>query len=927
MSNFNPLDYPICFSYPLRIVPGVSVPHLPFAMTLVDLLRPRVIVELGTTDGVSYCAFCQAADTLKLDARCFAVGDSQNAEERGRFFDDWSPHHNALYGGFSELVQPPSDSVLSRIEDGAVDLLHLAGGASYAALRERFEKWLPKMSDQSAIVVQDVNFRRPEFGAWKLWQEIRPQYPHFEFLNGNGLGVVSIGASVPDPLRRLLATTGPEASLIREFFLQQGHRLEARLARHEILKDKLLESRETTINLLASQITNLNEVLEIEQAGHRALLGDKNEILQNYNALLNHYTALLSNYTALLQEFTSTSTRLNSILKSRAWRWVTRYGRLKRKVLSPLQRPLGFEEVEDPEDTTLRYSYDKWVRKYDALTDRDRADIMARIEWFHHQPLISVIVPVYNVDEEWLRRALDSVLRQLYSNWELCVADDSSSRPHVRRVIEEYAKRDSRIKTVFRLENEGIAAASNSALELATGEFVALLDHDDEIPEHALYMVAEELNAHPDATLIYSDEDKLSEKGTRYDPHFKPDWNPDLFYSYNLITHLAVYRRSVIEKIGGFRGEYRGSQDYDLALRIVEEIPADQIRHIPHILYHWRAIPGSVALGAQEKEYAHENAREAIRAHLKRRGVNATVTAGAAHCHRVIYPLRDPAPLVSVIIGTRDRVDLLRNAVEGVLEETAYEPLEIVIIDNQSCETSTLEFLREVQHDPRVRVISYDAPFNFSAINNLGARRARGEILCLMNNDIRVMSSDWLREMVSHAMRLEIGAVGAKLYYPNDLIQHAGVVLGIQGVAGHSHKHFGRDSVGYATRTQVIQNYSAVTAACMVLRRKVFDELGGLDETNLPIAFNDIDLCLRIRKRGYRILWTPYAELYHDESASRGPDDVPAQLPRFLREQTYMKLKWGELLVSDPSYNPNLTLDAEDFSFAAPPRAARIWKE
>jgi GT2 family glycosyltransferase/SAM-dependent methyltransferase len=629
---------------------------------------------------------------------------------------------------------------------------------------------------------------------------------------------------------------------------------------------------------------------------------------------------------AVSAELMSKATQLNNILNSRAWRWVNRYGRVKERYLMPVYRLIRPRAEAARRGLKPRSQYEKWIKEQDTLTDSDRRAIRDRIGKLQFRPLISVVMPVYDVEEKWLRDALESVCRQLYPHWELCIADDHSPAPHVRQVLEEYESRDSRVKITFREQNGHIAAASNSALELATGEFVAFLDHDDELSEHALYMVAEELNAHPDASLIYSDEDKINETGARYGPHFKSDWNPDLFYSYNLITHLGVYRRSILEKIGRFRDGFPGSQDYDLALRVLEQIPGNQVRHIPHILYHWRAIPGSVALDAHEKEYAHEAARDAIRSHLERQGVQAQVTAGAIHSHRIIYPVPAPAPLVSIVIGTRDRVDLLRQAVKGVLEHTFYPAIELVIVDNQSTEAATRDFLQKIQKDARVQVVRYDAPFNFAAINNLGVQVSSGEILCLLNNDITVISPDWLKEMVSHAVRPEIGAVGAKLYYADDRIQHAGVILGIGGVAGHAHRHFPGESVGYAARAQVIQNYAAVTGACMVLRRGVFEEVNGLDEVNLPIAYNDIDLCLKIRERGYRILWTPYAELYHLESATRGSDQTPENLPRFYQERDYMQRKWGHLFKSDPYYNPNLTLEAEDFSLARVSRAAKPWR-
>jgi GT2 family glycosyltransferase len=393
-----------------------------------------------------------------------------------------------------------------------------------------------------------------------------------------------------------------------------------------------------------------------------------------------------------------------------------------------------------------------------------------------------------------------------------------------------------------------------------------------------------------------------------------------------MISHLGVYRASIMKKIGGFREGYEGSQDYDLALRFIEQIPESHIRHIPHVLYHWRAISGSVALASGEKNYAHDAARRAIRSHLERKGVEAVVTEGHNCFHRVIYPAPEPAPVVSVVIATRNRLELLSQAVRGVLDETDYRAVEVIIVDNQSTDSETLRYLREIQRDPRVAVIAYDAPFNYSAINNLAVRRSKGELIALVNNDIKVISPEWLGEMVSHAMRPGIGAVGSKLLYPDDTVQHAGVILGVNGVAAHAHRFIPRNAPGYMNRAMVIQNLSAVTGACLLMPRRVFEEVGGLDETNLAVAFNDIDLCIRIVERGYRIVWTPYAELYHLESASRGRDDTPENAPRFTSEVQYMLHVWKDALARDPHYNPNLTLTREDFSLAEPPRTTKKWR-
>jgi glycosyltransferase involved in cell wall biosynthesis/SAM-dependent methyltransferase len=574
-----------------------------------------------------------------------------------------------------------------------------------------------------------------------------------------------------------------------------------------------------------------------------------------------------------------------------------------------------------------RRDYAEWVRLYDKIDDGDRRAITAAVGDMTSRPLISVVMPVYNTPEAYLRAAIDSVRQQLYPNWELCVADDASTAAHVSSILEHYRAIDPRIKVRYRSENGNISAASNSALALATGSFIALLDHDDVLPEHALYMVAAILNSDPEVDLIYSDDDKIDENGQRFDPHFKSDWNPDLMLSQNFFSNLGVYRRSLIEKVGGFRRGYEGSQDYDLVLRAQSRTTPDRIRHIPHILYHRRAIPGTRAFGPEEKECAVESARHAIRDHLKERRITANVSASRCPSfHRVRYALPEPVPRVTIIIPTRDRVDLLRRCIEGLLHRTDYPDIEILIVDNQSKDSATHDYFDRVVGDKRVHVLSHEMPFNFSAINNFAASRAAGSVLCLLNNDVEVINSDWLDEMVSHALRPGVGAVGALLYYPDGQIQHAGVVIGRGGIAGHIHTGLRRGEFGYFGRAAILQNLSAVTAACLVMSKAVFDEVGGLNEKDLTVSYNDVDLCLRIREAGYRIVWTPYAELYHHESASRGSDADPDNIARSDAEASYMSRRWSHILKCDPYYNPNLRLDGPAFGLAFPPRVDWPWR-
>lgn len=565
--------------------------------------------------------------------------------------------------------------------------------------------------------------------------------------------------------------------------------------------------------------------------------------------------------------------------------------------------------------------YAAWVERFDTLQPEDLRRLARSAKALPSQPLISLVMPTYNTPKRWLERCIDSVRAQVYPNWELCIADDASTAPHVRRVLQRYAMKDARIKVVFRETNGHISAASNSALALAKGEWIALLDHDDQLPPHALLTVAEAIRAHPEAGLFYSDEDKIDERGQRFDPYFKPDWNYDLFLGQNMVSHLGVYRAALMRNVGGFRLGFEGSQDYDLALRCIERLQPAQIRHIPRVLYHWRAIAGSTAVSMGEKSYAALAAQRALQEHLTRTGVAAEVEIHR-HGYRVRRHLQGPSvPTVSLIVPTRDRLHLLHTCVESILERTSYPNYEILVVDNQSSEPQALAYLESLRTRERVRVLRYDEPFNFSAINNFAVAHCDGAIVGLVNNDIETIHADWLDEMVSQAVRPEIGAVGAMLYYPNDTIQHAGVVLGVHGIAAHVYSGMPRGYGGQISRGRLAQNMSVVTAACLLIRREVYKQVGGLDE-RLKVAFNDVDFCLRVREAGYTNLWTPCAELYHHESASRGYEDTPEKKRRFEGEVQFMLERWGKALNEDPAYNPNLSLTGTPFDLAFPPRIA-----
>ena len=534
-----------------------------------------------------------------------------------------------------------------------------------------------------------------------------------------------------------------------------------------------------------------------------------------------------------------------------------------------------------------------------------------------------MLVPTHETPEAALREMLASVRAQTWPHWELCVADDGSVAPHVREVLEAAAGSDPRIKLGLRACNGNISAASNTALAMASGEWLALLDHDDVLAPHALQTMAGAILTHPDSDLFYSDEDKLDAAGQRHDPYFKPDYNLELLRGQNFVSHLGVYRASAVRAVGGFRVGYEGSQDYDLTLRVVARTAAPVI-HVPHVLYHWRMHPAAATFSTTQLERATLAARRALREQAESLGEAVTVVGGIDNYHRVVHA--DPVewPKVSAIVPTRDGLDLLRGCVEGLLERTAYANLELVVVDNGSREPATLAYLDELAGRGAV-VLRDDGAFNFARLNNRAAEVATGDILLLLNNDVAVTNPDWLREMVRVATRPGVGAVGARLLYPDGTVQHAGVVLGLGGVAGHVCIGAAGSDPGPFGLLHLSREVGAVTGACMAVPRAAWEAVGGMDAENLAVAFNDVDLCIRLRAAGYRVIFTPYAELVHHESKSRGSDFAQDQVARFMAEIEHMQRRWAAELARDPFFSPNHDIDLHTPALAFPPRVPRPW--
>ncbi len=605
------------------------------------------------------------------------------------------------------------------------------------------------------------------------------------------------------------------------------------------------------------------------------------------------------------------------------------WGRLVKK-LSPYTLQKGFRYLKHygPKEFWIRLHerfepeevpYGPW---YEAYKPDETALEKQRNHKFSKTPLISIAVPAYKTPGVFLRQMIRSVQDQTYGNWELCIANGSPEDEEMKKILRECAREDSRIRYKNLKENLGIAGNTNEAFAMAGGEFVGLLDHDDLLAPNALYEAVKAVNKNPQADVIYTDEDKVTtDLSEHFQPHLKPDFSLDLLRSNNYICHFFIVRREILEKTGGFRKEFDGAQDHDLIFRCVEQ--AREIAHIPEILYHWRTHKASTADNPASKMYAFDAGKRAIEAHLDRMGVKGIVShTKDLGFFRVKYPIQG-SPLVSVIIPNKDEEPTLRACIDSIREKTTYKNYEILIIENNSTSKEIFQYYKELSGQENIRIFNWKKEFNYSAINNYGASKARGEYLLFLNNDVTVITPDWMEEMLGVCQRKEVGAVGVKLLYPDNTIQHAGCVIGIGGIAGHMFVDMPADRTGYLHKASILQDMSAVTAACMMMKRKAFEEAGGFTE-ELAVAFNDVDLCLKVRKEGYLIVYDPYAQLYHMESKTRGEEDSEKKLRRFQTEIEYMRCHWLDILKNgDPYYNKNLSLTKWNYSLKPLPGRGR----
>ena len=576
------------------------------------------------------------------------------------------------------------------------------------------------------------------------------------------------------------------------------------------------------------------------------------------------------------------------------------------KHYGPIEFWIRLCERMEPEEVP----YGPWFEKHKPSAEE--LERQRKKKW-KNPPLISVAVPAYRTPPGFLEQMVLSVKEQTYPHWELCIVNASRGEDGMEQVLGRYAGGDERIRVKNLEENLGIAGNTNEALEMARGEFVGLLDHDDLLAPQALFRIAEALTADPQADAVYTDEDKVTtDLSEHFQPHFKPDFNLDLLRSNNYITHFFVVRTRLAREAGGFRREFDGAQDYDFIFRCTEE--AKKVLHVPEVLYHWRTHKASTADNPASKMYAFEAGKRAIEAHLARCGQEGTVSLRKdLGFYRVEYPVQGE-PLVSILIPNRDQKETLEKCLNSIWEKSTYKNYEILIVENNSSSPEIFDYYREIEKRPGVRILTWKEGFNYSAINNFGEKSAAGDYLLFLNNDVEVINSRWIEELLGNCQRKEVGIVGAKLYYPDDTIQHAGTVIGIGGIAGHAFLNMPRSRTGYLHKASLQMDLSAVTAACMMMKRQVFKQLGGFEE-RLSVAFNDVDLCLRTVQAGYLVVYNPEVELYHYESKSRGAEDSEEKVRRFQEEIEFMRCRWMDLLKKgDPYYNRNLTLSKWNYS-------------
>lgn len=880
MTNFSINEYKSMFLEPLRIVEPISwIKHIPFAFFIIELLKPKIVVELGVHTGNSFSAFCQAVKNLNIKASCYGVDTFKGDPHAGVYdesvYVDINNHITENYGDFAQLMRMTFDEALEYFSDGSIDLLHIDGYHTYEAVKHDFESWLPKMSDRGVILLHDTQVRRDEFGAWKLWEEISRLYPSYEFKFGYGLGVLAVGKNVPDEIIKFI-DEAREKIFIERLFLTLGSNIEFR-THIQRLEGEVAEVKKTVAQ-------KDERVRELE-----AILEDRNQHIQRLEGEVRE----------IEMENLRINPELNSIKSSVTWRTVMKWHSFVEKLMPPMTRRrrwydlgiIGLRTIvnegwksfwwkykQHMKQNKIKQNYD-WIQKNEPRKE-ELERMREECKNFEYRPKISIITPVWNTNEKWLRAAIESVLNQVYDNWELCITDGGSTMPHVKKILKEYAKKDKRIKVKFLPENKGIAGNSNEALKLATGEFVVLLDHDDELALFALYEVVKVLNESRNIDFIYSDEDKIDEKGNYVDPFFKPDFSIHLLRSMNYLIHVAVMRKELVEQVSGFNSEFDGAQDYDLFFRLLEK--TNKVYHIRKILYHWRKSSSSGAQNPLAKPWIYEKGKLALQCHLIRLGIEGIANIGGGYgLYFVDYKIKD-TPAVDIIIPTR-KMSLFKKCLKSIRNNTTWKNYKIWAVINGNYDYEIVEIKDGTELDGFANkdtgLIGPPLPYNWSRMNNLAVSRTKAPYIIFLNDDIQIITDNWIENMLQYAQQKDVGGVGVMLLYPDNSIQHAGDFITENGTGDHCFNGMDSRSFEINGLAQVVREVSAVTGACMMVRRDVFEEVGGFDE-NLR-NFDDYDFCLRLRESGYKLIYTPYSKLYHYESPTR-PQILDNKMVRYL---------------------------------------------
>jgi O-antigen biosynthesis protein len=891
--TFEPLRHPIVHEEPLRLTDVDSwQEHIPFAFFAVSVLRPAVLVELGTWKGDSYCGFCQAVHALELPTRAYAVDTWEGDEHTGAYgpavLEELREHHDLRYGSFSSLLQRRFDDAAPSFADGSVDLLHIDGAHGYDAVAHDLETWLPKLSARGVILLHDTHVHEPEFGVWRLWNEVEPTYPSFAFSHGHGLGVLAVGVETDERFTTFLRGARVD-SVASAFFAALGGRAKAvgqtRRARAGAeLAGKQAEAAERE----ALRALDAREEAEGEVARR---LAEANQAQAELVRSSTENDRLRLEQRRLELAVREREADIEDVVGSASWR-----------LTSPLRR--AKRGAQRARRLQWRAKMAVNARSAPALAPPREAPPIPPAD-LRFRPLVSVVTPVYNTDPAWLGRCVDSVRAQGYAHWELRLTDDGSTSDSTLEYLRSLDS-DPGIKVSFGQGNQGIAAATNRALEAAAGEFVAFLDHDDELHPDALLACVDLLNRRPDTDVVYTDEDKVDLRGRHSETFLKPDWSPELFRGVMYVGHLLLVRRSVVESAGGLDSTFDGVQDFELMLRVSEQ--TSRIEHVPRVLYHWRKLPGSVAQSVDAKDGVSELQAEAVSRHLRRREIPAIARPNPSFPHRALLEPRTRAdwPRVSVIVPTKDAPQHLGRCLRSLYGRSTYPNFGVVLVDTGTRNRDALRLFDEYPVD----VLPFDGVFNFSRVNNLAVEHADGEVLVFLNNDTEVETPGWLEALVSLAEQDDVGAVGPLLLYPNGTVQHAGVVLGLRGTADHIMRGFPRDVDGYAGSLSCAREVSAITGACLAMRRGLFGEIGGFDE-HYGTHYQDVDLCLRLRDYGRRNVFTPRATLLHDEGVTRGSRYDHLDRALFLD-------RWGRTIsAGDPYYNPGLSLSGADYRVAA----------